>query len=117
MTLAQDENTRQQLFDQGQIDVLTDINAEYLDQKQSEVDAGDIQLVSGPQPRNSYICFNNEDPNGDSQMKRSEKHSRLHLTVKHMQHRYSTATNRHTARSRLEQQSEQKNSVISIRNR
>ena len=64
MTLAQDENTRQQLFDQGQIDVLRNIDSEYLDQKQSEIDAGNIQLISGPQPRNSYICFNNEDPNG-----------------------------------------------------
>ena len=64
MTLAQDENTRQQLFDQGQIDVLRNIDSEYLDQKQKEVDAGKVQLISGPQPRNSYICFNNEDPNG-----------------------------------------------------
>lgn len=64
MLLAQDENTRQQLFDQGQIDVLRNANSEYVKQKQSDVDAGKAQLISGPQPRNSYICFNNEDPNG-----------------------------------------------------
>lgn len=64
MILAQDENTRQQLFDQGQIDVLRNARTEYVDQVQSKIDSGDVQLVSGPQPRNSYICFNNEDPNG-----------------------------------------------------
>lgn len=64
MTLAQDENTRQQLFDQGQIDVLRNARTEYVEQVQSKIDSGDVQLVAGPQPRNSYICFNNEDPNG-----------------------------------------------------
>lgn len=64
MVLAVDENTRQQLFDQGQIDVLRNVRTEYIEQVQSKIDAGDIQLISGPQPRNSYICFNNEDPEG-----------------------------------------------------
>lgn len=64
MVLAQDENTRQQLLDQGQIDVLRNASAEYVNLKQKEVDAGEIQLISGPQPRNAYICFNNTDPNG-----------------------------------------------------
>lgn len=64
MMLAQDENTRQQLFDQGQIDVLRNARTEYVDQLKSKIDGGDVQLISGPQPRNSYICFNNNDPNG-----------------------------------------------------
>ena len=64
MVLAQDENTRQQLLDQGQIDVLRNASAEYVNLKQKDVDAGEIQLISGPQPRNAYICFNNTDPNG-----------------------------------------------------
>lgn len=64
MVLAQDENTRQQLFDQGQIDLLRNVRTEYIDQVQSKIDSGEITLISGPQPRNSYICFNNEDPDG-----------------------------------------------------
>lgn len=62
--LAQDENTRQQLFDQGQIDILRQVSTQYVEQKQADIDSGEVQLVSGPQARNSYICFNNEDPNG-----------------------------------------------------
>lgn len=46
MVLAQDENTRQQLLDQGQIDVLRNASAEYVNLKQKEVDAGEIQLIS-----------------------------------------------------------------------
>ena len=64
MILAQDENTRQQLFDQGQIDLLRNVRTEYVDQLQSKIDSGEVALISGPQPRNSYICFNNEDPDG-----------------------------------------------------
>ena len=64
MVLAQDENTRQQLFDQGQIDLLRNVRTEYVDQLQSKIDSGEVTLISGPQPRNSYICFNNEDPDG-----------------------------------------------------
>ena len=62
--LAQDENTRMQLFTQGQADVLDNARTEFVEQNQSAIDAGDVQLISGPQPRNSYICFNNEDPDG-----------------------------------------------------
>ena len=64
MILAQDANTRQQLFDQGQIDILTGIRSEYVDQLQSKIDSGEVTLISGPQPGNAYICFNNEDPDG-----------------------------------------------------
>ena len=64
LVLAQDENTRQQLFDQNKVNVIEGVSTQYLEQKQADVDAGKVQLVSGPQPRNSYICFNNEDPNG-----------------------------------------------------
>jgi oligopeptide transport system substrate-binding protein len=64
MILAQDENTRQQLFDQGQIDILRNVSTEYLDLLQGQIDSGDVELISGPQPRTSYICFNNEDPEG-----------------------------------------------------
>lgn len=52
MVLAQDENTRQQLFDQGQIDLLRNVRTEYIDQVQSKIDSGEITLISGPQPRN-----------------------------------------------------------------
>ncbi len=53
-----------QLFTQGQADVLDNARTEFVEQNQSAIDAGDVQLISGPQPRNSYICFNNEDPDG-----------------------------------------------------
>lgn len=64
MVLAQDENTRQQMFDQGQLDILRNIRSEYADQLQSKIDAGEVTLMEGAQPRASYICFNNEDPDG-----------------------------------------------------
>lgn len=64
LLLAQDENTRQQLFDQGQVDILTDVRAEYVDTLKSKIDAGDVELVSGAKSGNAYICFNNNDPNG-----------------------------------------------------
>lgn len=64
LVLAQDENTRQQLFDQNKVNVIENVSTQYLEQKQADVDAGKVQLISGPQPQNSYICFNNEDPNG-----------------------------------------------------
>ncbi|MFQ9393481.1 MAG: hypothetical protein ACLR2E_03915 [Lachnospiraceae bacterium] len=37
MVLAQDENTRQQLFDQGQIDLLRNVRTRYIDQVQSRL--------------------------------------------------------------------------------
>ncbi len=64
MLLAQDVNTRQQLFDQGQIDILQGVRGEYIETLQGKIDAGDVELVSEPQARNAYICFNNNDPEG-----------------------------------------------------
>lgn len=64
MILAQDENTRQQLFDTGKIDILRNVRTEYVDSLKSKIDSGDVTLISDPQARNAYICFNNNDPNG-----------------------------------------------------
>lgn len=64
MPLAQDENTRQQLFDTGKIDILNSVRAEYVTNLQSKINSGDVQLVAEPQASNSYICFNNKDPKG-----------------------------------------------------
>lgn len=64
MILAQDENTRQQLFDTGKIDILSNVRTEYVDSLKSKIDSGDVTLVSNPKASNSYICFNNNDPNG-----------------------------------------------------
>ncbi|WZL79143.1 peptide ABC transporter substrate-binding protein [Eubacteriales bacterium mix99] len=64
MPLAQDENTRQQLFDTGKIDILSNVREEYVTSLQSRIDSGDIQFISEPQASNSYICFNNSDPGG-----------------------------------------------------
>ncbi|MDD2214666.1 MAG: peptide ABC transporter substrate-binding protein [Oscillospiraceae bacterium] len=64
MPLAQDENTRQQLFDAGKIDLLSNVRSEYVTSLQSKIDAGEVQLTSAPQASMSYICFNNQDPEG-----------------------------------------------------
>jgi len=64
MILAQDENTRQQLFDTSKIDILSNVRTEYVDSLKSKIDSGDVTLISSPKASNSYICFNNNDPNG-----------------------------------------------------
>ncbi len=64
MLLAQDENTRQQLFDTGKIDVLRNVRAEYVNSLQSKIDSKEVTLISNPKASNSYICFNNNDPKG-----------------------------------------------------
>jgi oligopeptide transport system substrate-binding protein len=64
MLLAQDENTRQQLFDTGKIDILSNVRSEYVDSLKSKIDAKTVTLISEPQARNAYICFNNNDPKG-----------------------------------------------------
>ena len=61
--LAQEEQTREQLFSQGDIDVLKDARTEYVDSLKSKIDSGNITLKEGPAPTSSYICFNNKDPN------------------------------------------------------
>ncbi|GAA4652990.1 peptide ABC transporter substrate-binding protein [Anaerocolumna aminovalerica] len=62
--LAQEENTRQQMLEQGNIDILTGINAEYYQKVKSKIDAGEISLIENANPGSSYIAFNNQDPNG-----------------------------------------------------
>jgi oligopeptide transport system substrate-binding protein len=64
MLLAQDENTRQQLFDTGKIDILSNVRSEYVDSLKSKIDSKTVTLISEPQARNAYICFNNNDPKG-----------------------------------------------------
>ena len=64
LVLAQDENTRQQLFDQNKVNVIENVSTQYLEQKQARCRCWKSTVSFGPQPRNSYICFNNEDPNG-----------------------------------------------------
>ncbi|MFI3171265.1 MAG: peptide ABC transporter substrate-binding protein [Eubacteriales bacterium] len=64
MLLAEEVNTRQQLFDAGEIDIITSVTSEYLELKQDTIDSGEVILDEGPLPRNTYICFNNEDPDG-----------------------------------------------------
>lgn len=64
MILAQDENTREQLFSSGQIDIYTKVRSEFADSIQSKIDGGEVTLIEGALPRASYICFNNNDPEG-----------------------------------------------------
>lgn len=60
--LVLEEQTREQMFDQGEIDILRAARTEFADTLQTKVDSGDVILQEGPAPRSSYICFNNNDP-------------------------------------------------------
>ena len=64
MPLVQEENTKQQMFEQGELDILTEINSEYYEKLKDKIDSGEVTLVENSKPSNSYICFNNQDPNG-----------------------------------------------------
>lgn len=64
MILAQDETTREQLFISGQIDIYTKVRTEFTDNIKPKIDSGEVALIEGPLPRASYICFNNNDPEG-----------------------------------------------------
>lgn len=64
MILAQDENTREQLFISGQIDIYRKVRTEFVQNIQPKIDGGEVVLLEGPIPRTSYVCFNNEDPDG-----------------------------------------------------
>ncbi len=61
--LIQEEQTREQMFQQGQIDILRNAKTEFVGQLQSKIDSKDITLIDGASPSSSYICFNNNDPN------------------------------------------------------
>lgn len=62
--LVQEENTRQQMFEQGKLDVLEGINDQYYEKVKGNIDSGKTTLVELAKPGNSYICFNNQDPEG-----------------------------------------------------
>ncbi len=61
--LVQEQQTREQMFDQGEIDVLRNARTEYATKVKSKIDSGDMKLIEGPAPRASYIAFNNKDTN------------------------------------------------------
>lgn len=65
LQLAAEANTRQQLFEQGQIDILESASAEFLESKQKAIDAGEInyEQVLNP-PTYWYVIFNNSDSEG-----------------------------------------------------
>ena len=48
MVLAQDENTREQMFNQGQLDILRKVRSEYADTLKAKIDGGEVQLLAGP---------------------------------------------------------------------
>ena len=64
MLLVQEENTRQQMFEQGSLDILEGIKAEYYEKMKPSIESGKTALVELAKPGNSYICFNNQDPQG-----------------------------------------------------
>lgn len=64
MLLVQEENTRQQMFEQGSLDILENINAQYYNMISSKVDAGEIVMNEFANPGSNYIAFNNKDSEG-----------------------------------------------------
>lgn len=64
MLLVEEVNTRQQMFEQGQIDILEGLNAEYVELTKEKVEKNEIQMNEYSKPGNSYVCFNNNDPEG-----------------------------------------------------
>ncbi len=62
--LVQEESTRGQMFEQGELDVLNDVNAQYYEQLKADIDAGKFAPVEMPKPSNNYIIFNNTDSKG-----------------------------------------------------
>nr|WP_319488690.1 peptide ABC transporter substrate-binding protein [uncultured Caproiciproducens sp.] len=61
--LVQEEQTREQMFGQGELDILRNARSEYVNTLKTKIDSGDMILKEGPAPTSSYICFNNKDPN------------------------------------------------------
>lgn len=64
MQLAADINTRQQLFEQGQIGILEGANKEYIGKRQSDIDNKKITSVEVVNPSYMYVLFNNKDESG-----------------------------------------------------
>lgn len=60
--LVQEEQTREQMFQQGQIDILRNATTEFAGQMKAQIDSKDVSMIEGASPRSSYICFNNQDP-------------------------------------------------------
>lgn len=63
LQLAADVNTRQQMFEQGQIDIFEQANAEYLEKRSADIESGKIEKVEVVNPSYMYILFNNKDEN------------------------------------------------------
>ena len=52
------------MFEQGKLDLIENIPAEYYDKVKGKIDSGDIKLVEWPKPSILYLTFNNQDPEG-----------------------------------------------------
>ena len=46
LQLAADVNTRQQMFEQGQIDIFEQANAEYLEKRSADIESGKLKSRS-----------------------------------------------------------------------
>lgn len=64
MQLAADINTRQQLFEQGQIGVLEQANKEYIEKRKGDIDSKKISNIEVANPSYMYVLFNNQDESG-----------------------------------------------------
>lgn len=64
LKIVQEENTKQQMLDQGELSLLEEATAEYLEKQQAKIDSNELRLSEIPQTSVSYICFNNQDKEG-----------------------------------------------------
>ena len=62
--LVAETNTQQQMFEQGKVDVLKDVTAEYFEKSAEKIENGDIHLFEHDKPALLYLSFNNQDPEG-----------------------------------------------------
>lgn len=60
--LVLEEQTREQMFEMKELDILRNVKSEYAQRVQPKIDSGEAVLIEGPSPRFAYICFNNNDP-------------------------------------------------------
>ena len=62
--LVQETNTQQMMFEQGKVDILENVTAEYMDKSAQRVENNEIRLFEYAKPSLLYLSFNNQDPQG-----------------------------------------------------
>ncbi len=62
--LVQETNTQQLMFEQGKVDILENITAEYMDKSAQKMKNNEIRLFEYAKQSLLYLSFNNQDPEG-----------------------------------------------------